>query len=162
MSQTSYSVDQAVAIEGLLADASQVQDVITGQATAGALEVGKYVAKGAGDNDVIVPAAATDVTNLAAQRGVVLASQTFPSSVSGNAGVPQFRPANVLKKGRIWVKPEDTVTPAQAVNVRYAGAGVKGSFRGAAVASETAVLPNAKWLTTTTSAGQLALLDLNL
>ena len=162
MSQLSYSVDQAAAIEGMIADSSPVQDVITGQATAGALQFGKFVAKGSGDNDVIVPAAATDITSALARRGVVLASQTFPQTSQANPTSPQFRPANVLKKGRIWVKPEDTVNPTQNVNVRYAGTGVQGAFRGAAVVSETAVLANARWLSTTTSAGQLALLEIDL
>ena len=162
MSQTSYSIDQAAAIEGMIADISPVQDVVTGQATAGAVQFGKFVAKGSGDADIIHPAAATDITSALARRGVILAAQTFPSSASGNPQSPQFRPANVLRKGRIWVKPEDTVNPTQNVNVRYAGVGQAGSFRGAAVASETAVLANAKWLSTTTSAGQLALLEIDL
>lgn len=162
MSQTSYSIDQAVAIEGMIADASLVQDVITGQNQVTAVEFGKFVAKGAGDNDIIVPAAATDITSALLRRGVVHAHQAMESSASGNPQYPVKSAVNVLKKGRIWVKPEDTVDPTLSVHVRYAGVGTKGAFRGATVASETAVLANARWLSTTTVAGQLALLEIDL
>jgi hypothetical protein len=162
MSQLSYAVDQAVAFAGMLADAGMVQDVVTGENLSAAIPFGVMTAIGAGANQIALPAAAGDVTDVKKLVGVAIAHQAMESSASG---LPQYAPnsaVNVLKKGRVWVQVENAVTRGTSdVHVRYAGVGQRGGFRGAAVASETAVLPNAKWLSSTTGAG-LALLEIDL
>lgn len=71
----------------------------------------------------------------------------------------------VVRKGRIWVVAQDTISAPGPVHVRHtvgdSGEEI-GTFRGAADAAETAVLPSAQWITTTTADGQLAVIEINL
>lgn len=164
MSQTSYALNQSAAQEGQLSDVGN-HDIVS-KSNAAAILFGKFVAKDSADGSCKAPAAATDVTNLQKAGGVVVRSQTVvcdPSVVAPQYPLKSAIP--VLRKGRIWVKAEDVITAGTStVNVRYAGTGDKGSFLGAAVSMETALLPDAqaKWLTSTSAINQLALLEINL
>jgi hypothetical protein len=156
--QTSYSVDQKAGSEGLKYDLGH-SDVVTKNNDTEKLLIGKLVSKGGEELEAKAPVASTDIT--ADALGVVLASHDMESTDETLPSLPVGKPANVLKKGRVWVKVESAVDYGQAVHVRYAGAGAKGAFRGAAVADETAVLPGAKFLTSA-GIGELAVLELNL
>ena len=156
--QTSYSVDQSAGKEGLKYDLGH-SDVVTKNNDTDKLLIGKLVAKGAEELEAKAPAAATDIT--ADAIGVVLSVHDVESSDETEPSLPVGKPASIMKKGRVWVKVESAVVYGQAVHVRYAGAGSKGAFRGAAVADETAVLPNAKFLSSA-GIGELAVLEVNL
>ena len=84
-------------------------------------------------------------------------------------GIPQNDAANLMKKGTMWVRPEDAVTPDSGVFFRHtANAGVGtalGAFRGTADGGNTDdISANAKWLTSSQggAAGALAKLQFNL
>lgn len=168
MSQLSYSVNQSAAKIGMLADLGLAKDIVTGYNSAvGEVALfGHFMSKGTGDNDVKRPAAAADITDLKLAKGVVIASEAIVSNPAvTDPQYPVKSAPSILKKGRIWVVAEDAVTAGvSGVHVRYAGTGNKGAFRGASVVAETAQLQDAqaKWLSSTTAPGQLALLEINL
>lgn len=164
MSQLDYSIDQAVGFEGELADLS-IKDVETGIAE-GEVLIGKLVSVGTGLNQVKHPAAAGDITDVKLLKGLAIhhhaMEQKFPAG-SGNYSYLDKSAVNVGRKCRVWVKPVDLVNAkTSSVHGYFAGAIPKGSLGGAAVAGETAVVPNAKWKTSTTSIGQLAMLEIDL
>ena len=162
--QTSYSIDQPKAIEGQLADLEN-KDVMTGENTLTDIFFGKFVSRGAGDNLIIRPAASTDITDVTKARGVALTHQAIESNLGSAAPFyPQKSAVNVLKKGRVWVKVEEAVTPTDPVFVRFAsGAGgtVLGSFRKTADTATAAQLAGAKYLSNAAANG-LALLELDI
>lgn len=168
MSQLSYSVNQSAAKIGQLADLGLAKDIVTGYnpASGEVALFGHFMTKGTGANDVKRPAAAADITDLKLARGVVIASEAIVSDPSVvDPQYPVKSAPSILKKGRIWVVAEDAITAGTSgVHVRYAGTGNKGAFRGAAVVGETGQLQDAqaKWLSSTTAPGQLALLEINL
>lgn len=164
MSQLDYTIDQAVGFEGELADLS-VQDIETGIAQ-GEIFIGKIVSVGTALNQVIHPAAATDITDLKLLKGLAIhhhaIEQKYPAG-SGNYSYLDKSSVNVGRKVRAWVKPVDVVNAKTAsVHCYFAGAVQKGSLGAAAVAGETAVLPLAKWKTSTSAIGQLAILELDI
>lgn len=75
----------------------------------------------------------------------------------------QYERLSVLKRGRAFVSAEAAVTEGQPVYVRFVATGgeVRGALRGAPDASDCALLPGARWASTTTGAG-LAVINLNL
>jgi len=160
--QTSYSVKQAASFAGLIADTYQGKDIVTKVNEDGVIYIGRLVSFDDGDLTAKHPAAAADITGKAI--GVVAHSHNNQSKNDGlDPNYEIKKPFDVMKKGRIWVKSEDAVTAYNStVNVRYvAGSGVVGGFLGAAVSMETAVLPNARWITSC-GAGELAVLEVNL
>ncbi len=168
MSQLSYSVNQSAAKIGQLADLGLAKDIVTGE-NSGSGEValfGHFMSKGTGDNGVKRPAAAADITDLKLAKGVVVASEAIVSNPAVvDPQYPEKSAVSIMKKGRIWVVAEDAVTAGTSgVHVRYAGTGNKGAFRGASVVAETAQLQDAqaKWITSTSAPGQLAILEINL
>lgn len=164
MSQLDYSLDQAVGFEGQLADL-QLKNVESHVAE-GEVFIGKMVTQGTALGQVLHPTTAGGVTDEKLVKGLVIHSHTQESKYpngSGNYSYLDKAAIPVLTKGRAWVKPEDVITAATStVNCRYAGVGTKGALRGAAVGAETAVMPKAKWKTSTTAIGQLAQIELSL
>lgn len=161
--QTSYSLNISPAQAGQIGD-SGFHDIVSRKNTASALLFGHAVKLGASEGEVIAPAAAADITDLKLLQGVVVASQTLASSSSGDPQYPLKSTVPVMRKGRIWVKTESTVTVGTSgVHVRYAGVGNAGAFRGATVSMETAQIPDAqaKWVVGASASG-FALLELNL
>lgn len=75
----------------------------------------------------------------------------------------QYERVSVLRRGRVLVSAEAAVTAGQPVYVRFVATGgeVRGALRGAPDSTDCALLPGARWATTTTGAG-LAVVDLNL
>lgn len=162
--QTSYTRDQAVGRVGGIADSAMVQDIETHKNPDVEIKFGCVVTKGAADGEIVHPDAAGEITSELVVRGVAIASHEMESKEDGeDPGYVAGSVVPVMRKGRVWVKAEDTITEGTStVNVRYAGTGQKGALRGALVTSETAVLPKAKWKTSTTGAGQLAILEIDL
>ncbi|WP_448510332.1 structural cement protein Gp24 [Immundisolibacter sp.] len=164
MSQLSYSIDQAVGFEGQLADLMFKN--VESKTAEGEILIGKVVTQGSSLDQVVHPDAAAKITDLKLVKGVAIhqhnAEQKYPAG-SGNYSYLDKSAIPVLTKGKVWVLAEDIITAATStVNCRYAGVGSKGALRGAAVGAETAVLPNAKWKTSTTAVNQLAQLEINL
>lgn len=145
MSQTSYALKMAAAKEGMLAD-NGPKDIVHG-AAATALLIGKFVAMDTSAEVVKHPTAAVEITGLK-RLGVVFSSHDQEQTGEASDQVPAEKPANILEKGRIWVKPEDKANFALGlqVSIRYAGVGDKGAFVCTPVAAETALLPDARYL----------------
>lgn len=161
--QLSYSLEMGKALEGQMADMGPT-DIVTKENTVSAILFGKFVSRGASDSKCIQPAAALDITDATKALGVAMAHQAIESSATGSAQYPQYSAVNVLKKGRVWVKVEEAVTPLDPVYVRFAaGAGGTdlGSFRMSADTATAAALAGAKFVSSA-GAGELALLELDI
>lgn len=161
MSQSSYDIDMTVAFEGMLSDTTMLKDVLSLNNMAALVFVGKFVAKGVGEDEIIAPAAAVDITDVKKARGVVLHSHALESKNDGlDANYSIKSSVSVLHKGRMWVKYEDAPNPLVQPSVRFAGVGKAGAFVNTPIAAETALLPNAKVLYT--APGNLALIEIDL
>ena len=166
--QTSYSIDMAAGRVGGIADSSMVQDIETHKNAAGEVKFGCVVTKGASSGLIVHPDAAAEITDEKVVRGVLVASHEMESQASGSGdpGYEEDSVVPVMRKGRIWVEAEDTITEGTStVNVRFAANSPNeqlGALRGAADSSFTAVLPKSKWKTSTTADGQLAVLEIDL
>lgn len=165
--QTSVAADPSVAYEGLIfgSGASDRAGYIVSE-TAG-ISPGRFVAQGSSDGTCILPAASTDITGNAA-LGVAVFDPTLPTNWPASSYTVQYhagQACQVLRKGRIWVYAEEAVTPASSVYVRYASGSlgtVLGRFGDSGTDTSTrALLPNARFCTSTTAAG-LVLLEINL
>jgi hypothetical protein len=143
--QTSYGLKMDAAKEGLLGDINP-RSIVHGKA-ATALLVGKFVAMGAATETVKHPTAAAEITGLK-RLGVIIASHDQEQSGESSDQVPAQKPASILEKGSIWVKPEDPENFAVGMqcSIRYAGTGDKGAFVCTPVTDETALLPDARFL----------------
>lgn len=165
--QTSYSINQAAGRVGLIADNSYVKDVYSYINAAGEVKIGCVATRGASESEIVHPDAAAEITDEKLVRGIILGSHEMESqSGSADPGYVVKSVVPVMRKGRVWVKAEDTITEGTStVNARLAANGGNtqlGALRGAADSSFTAVLPKSKWKTSTTGAGQLAVLEIDL
>lgn len=161
MSQSNYNTDMSEAIEGMLADTTQHKDVLSLNNLASLVYIGKVVSKGAGEDEIIEPAAASDITDEKKIRGVVLHNHALESQNDGlDANYPIKSCVNVLHKGRIYVKFEDAPSVSVQPSIRFAGVGKKGAFVSTPVALETALMPNAKVLAT--FANNFAIVEIDL
>jgi hypothetical protein len=164
--QLSVSQTMAAGRVGGIADSS-LKDVETHKNPDAEIKFGCVVTKGAATGEVVHPDAAAEITDEKLVRGVALASHEMESVRDDEApGYVVESVIPVMRKGRVWVLAEDTISEGTStVNVRYAsGAGGTqlGGLRGAAVSMETAVLPKSKWKSSTSGNGQLAILELDL
>mgnify|MGYP000349526829 CR=1 FL=1 len=153
MAQTSYSLSITGQYAGDLADTGDAILRTARNSLSTTVPVGVMVAAGSTDGDFRACAATR------AFLGVVVNDQTTESSGSG---VLAYEKANICSKGVIWVTTEETVSPTTAVRVRLTATGgeVVGAFRATADSTDCALVPNARWLTTTSGAGT-AQLELN-
>jgi hypothetical protein len=154
--QTAYSLKMSAAKEGLLAD-NGPKDIVHGTA-ATALLVGKFVAMNSSTEVPKHPTAAAEITGLK-RLGVIIASHDCEQSGESSDQVAAQKPASILQKGRIWVKPEDPENFAVGMqcSIRYAGTGDKGAFVCTPVTDETALLPESRFLEIQ---GDLALVEI--
>lgn len=165
--QTSYSINQAAGRLGMIADSAIVQDIESFKNSAAEVKFGHVVTRGASTDEIVHPDAAAEITDEKVVRGVVVQAHEVESKNDGQ--IPGYVPKSVvpvMRKGRIWCQPEDTITEGTStVNVRFAANGGNtqlGSLRGAADSSFTAVLPKSKWKSSTSGNGQLAVLEIDL
>lgn len=81
---------------------------------------------------------------------------------NGRPGVKDTQVLNVMNEGAVAVYVHGSVTPATPVRVLHTATGVKyaGQFSDAVISGRTAVLSNARYLTSVTGSG-LAVLELN-
>ncbi len=116
MSQTSYSNDPAIGFAGMRADtsAASVSSLLNEEASAN-LPFGIFVKNGTTDRTCKLPSASTDIV-----AGLTVASADVDSaSLATNGAIAPDDIANVAKKGRFYVLPEQSVTKGDAVYMRY-------------------------------------------
>ncbi len=124
------------------------------------LAFGRFMASTATESKVAAPTQATDITAPGAWAGILMATQDLESKRDGLApNVSANTPGNSVKRGRIWVHVEQAVALTDPVYVRYTvnGNTFLGDFRKDADTGKAAILPGAKWLTTTSGDGLAAL-----
>jgi hypothetical protein len=155
--QTSVTVNPAVAIEGQMADSGDT-DVISRLAVISTVP-GRLVAfkTGDADNQARHPDATGQVT--AQALGIPVYDGMHPTNPYAIGDM-----VPVLKRGRIWVLPEEAVTPASPVFVRFADGTVvshNGGFRTSADTATAVALPTCRFLTSGGPA-TLCVLEVNL
>ena len=137
----------------------------TANVTGNPIPFGRGLAQGLTDSGAVLPSA----TGFAFQ-GISIArakgrprDNTVSPPVTGDAEYKEDDAVAVLRKGRIWVVPEDAVTPASDVYVRHT-AGIAGEtvgrFRTDADSAKADQVSNARWITSA-SADALAVLEIN-
>lgn len=161
MSQTSYAVNMSEGKNGALYDAGD-NDVMSVVNPAVAIPFGKLVVQNGTEGQGKLPTASTDITDNQKVLGFALCSQNIESDASGDPEYPVNSVVPVLRKGRAYVKVEETVTESSVVYVRYAagGNGV-GCFGDTAGTSEKAILAGARYVKGA-SANGLAVVEFNL
>lgn len=163
--QTSYSINQAVARVGQIADTTYIKDVMSYKNPDALVYIGRVVTKGTDAEDIVHPSTQAGVSNPKLARGIVLHSHECESQADGldpNYAVNSVVP--VMRKGRVWVNSVAAATEStSSVNVYWNGSGKPlGGITGAADSTFTAVLPQARFITSTTGANELAVVEVDL
>ena len=162
MSQTSYDLEQPVAVNGLIADAAGLpKSVLTYNNPVDEIKFGRAVAKVSGDDNgvekpdssgaILVGVAVRDIS---VEEGSTTAENAYPATSA----------VGVMRRGQVWVQVEEAVTPDDAVFVRHTANGPLtelGIFRTDADTANAIALTTAKFMTSA-AAGGLAVLDLNI
>ncbi len=168
MPQLQYTIGMAAGFAGMIADSAIVQDIETFYNPAGALFFGRVASRGAADGLIIHPATAAGVTDEKLVRGLIVATHEGVTKYPSDGLDPSYAPAMpipVMRKGRMWVVSEDVVVEGtSSVYARHAANGGNtklGSLR-ASADTGAALLPKSKWKTSTTAAGQLAIVEIDL
>ena len=160
--QQSYALVHAALLEGQLSD---IRDNTIGtyiNETNAVLAYGNVVvfnSAGTVANSAKTIASASDIV-----QGVNVLTYVDEKAVDANSrpGVKDEQVLNVANEGAVAVFVHGSVTPATAVRVIHTVSGVQypGQFRAAALAGKTALLANARYLTSVTGSG-LAVVELN-
>lgn len=146
-------------IEGGLGDSGH-NDIVTRRHATLAVLFGRGVIRNAVEGEVANPSATGFVF-----EGIAVATQIAKPNATGVAQYDAKTAIPVLRKGRIWVLAEQAVNPSSAVFLRHtanAGTTAPGRFRADIDTAGADAITNARWLTTTTAADQLALLEINI
>ncbi|MEY4582865.1 MAG: hypothetical protein RL701_7568 [Pseudomonadota bacterium] len=146
---------------------TQAQAATTGQGAS--LAVGKLVIWDPTlgyDRCARLPTASANITASGLVAGVVVADDAIMRYTSLDGATQTLVPGNaygaVVRKGHIWVKVEQAVTPGQQAFVRYAAGGYGlGSFGNTTGTSERAALVGSVYRSTAAIAG-LAELEVNI
>ena len=160
--QQDYALVHAALLEGQLSD---IRDNTIGtyvNETNAVLAYGNVVvfnSAGTVANSAKTIASASDIV-----QGVNVLTYVDEKAVDANSrpGVKDEQVLNVANEGAVAVFVHGSVTPATAVRVIHTVSGVQypGQFRSAALAGKTAVLTNARYLSSITGSG-LAIVELN-
>lgn len=170
MPQTSVTQAPAKAKEGLLYDPHPpTGGMLTGIVEqAAGIKPGRLCVRGAGgDFTAALPTGAGSLgvnvmgVSLFTHKALAIAPSSSDNEVhEDEAELP------LLRRGRVWVIAEDAVDPStDSVFVRVsAGAGGSeiGAFRTDADTASAVALAEARWLTSTSGTGELALLEINI
>jgi hypothetical protein len=160
MAQTSYSNSYSLGFEGMLADAKDPDIVSAKNAEASA---NLHFGRGVRDS-------ANGALNLSATGQPFLGVAVFEQqeaallTAAGEAVKPKDT-FNVLRKGRIVVRAEVAVAIGDPVFVRHTvngGTTAVGRFRNNADTARADQVTAARWVTSTSGADQLAVLEINL
>ena len=160
--QQSYALQHDALLEGQLSD---IRDNTIGtyvNETAGALAFGNVVVYNSGGT--VANSAKTIGGTGETVVGVNVLTYVDETALDSNSrpGVKDEQVLNVANEGAVAVYVHGSVTPATAVRVIHTATGVQyaGQFRSASLAGKTAVLSNARYLTSVTGSG-LAIVELN-
>ena len=163
--QTSYPLDMIQAFEGMKADGHNSSFVMTAVNVAADSFFGRACLAVAGAGDEYVQ----PTTVAGAFLGILQHTHAIEQAdlTSATADQPQFQPGNILRRGWIWVVAEDAVTDVTVgVFYRHTSPGADpeflGRFRTDLDTADATLVPEARWMTTTTAAGQLAKVEINL
>lgn len=159
--------------EGFKVDSSRVVDVLSRIAKETAtpfIPYGKLCVQPLGDpiDTVKLPSLGAEITTLGLVTGVALGERIKELTQSATFGhFLEDEAVGCLRKGRIWVIAEDTITDVNlGVFVRFQNPGGSppinslGSFAGANSADHD-VLANARWRSTTAAPAELAILEVD-
>lgn len=165
MSQTAYTQDPAVAIEGMLADASFAKEVLSAIADE-AIAFGRAIARttgGPADDRpprAVLPTTAAEITT-GVFLGISRADTTLEQAATP-VGYAVDTTIGYLRKGRIWVLTEEAVALGDPVFARFAagaGGSILGLFRNDADTASAAQIPGASFRSAVGAAG-LAIVEL--
>ena len=149
--------DLEKAIEGGLGDAGH-HDLVTRYADA-AIPFGRGLVT-AGVDKSALPSATGFVFD-----GVAIMKHKAQTNADNEAQYEANEAISTLRKGRVWVLAEEAVTsvddPVYLRHTANAGTTAPGRFRISADTARADQITNARWLTTTTGADELALLEIN-
>lgn len=160
--QKTYALQHTALLEGQLSD---IRDNTIGtyiNETNAVLAFGNVVVYNSGGtvaNSAKTISAATDTV-----QGVNVLTYVDETALDTNSrpGVKDEQVMNVANEGAVAVYVHGSVTPATAVRVIHTATGVQyaGQFRSAALSGKTALLANARYLSSVTGSG-LAIVELN-
>jgi len=160
--QQTYALQHTALLEGQLSD---IRDNTIGtyiNETNAVLAFGNVVVYNSGGtvaNSAKTISAATDTV-----QGVNVLTYVDETALDTNSrpGVKDDQVMNVANEGAVAVYVHGSVTPATAVRVIHTATGVQyaGQFRSAALSGKTALLANARYLSSVTGSG-LAIVELN-
>lgn len=139
----------------------------TANVTGSPVPFGRGLARGTADNVATLPSVTSFVfegISIARAMGRLKDSTVSPPVTSG-AEYKGDSAMNVLRKGRIWVKPEQAVTVGSDVYIRHtqglSALHTVGRFRTDADTAKADQLSDARWITSASADG-LAVLEINL
>lgn len=159
MSQTTVASGQSQVFAGVLGDNSPnyVRSYVNEEASL-SLAFGDAVVQGTDDGDALKMVAGGLIA------GVIVHSHRYAKDNElDSVGLTPNTTMALLRKGTIWVVPEDDVSPGDPVRVRHTATGNErfGAFMTAADGTDTGIIGNAEWLTSA-SGGSPALLEIDL
>jgi len=157
-SSSDYTATHGAAFEGQKVDL-QLANIISKTCETSDIPFGRAVVRGTGDDQCLLPSA-TGQSFL----GITLHTTDGVEQADGDHLYEQYREANILDFGEIWVYTEQSVVPGDAVYFRHTAAAspldVVGRFRKDASGGDADLIVGAAF-TTTTAAGAYAKLKLN-
>ena len=148
MSQTSVSLYQAAAFNGMLADLSD-NDIIS-RAAQSAVGIGRAVVLGT-NREKQIAQASTAVGQGALVVGFALHDHAREMNSAGLVQFADKETVNVLKRGRMWVETNDAVVAGAVANLHLATGKFTDEAVGAGIEAITQV--NVRFVTATTGAG---------
>ena len=162
--QTEVLDRMPIGIPGQLADlhTAEFGDVmsVTNEEAAAEIPFGVMVKAGTADDSAKLLAANTDKL-----RGITVFAHNFSKPVQlGDTGLKPGVTFGLLRKGRIYVRVEDAVTPASEVHVRAVAAGleVKGAFRGTDDGTDTIDITAFAKFICSADAGEVAVVEVDM
>jgi hypothetical protein len=155
IAQKAYEKFFNAAIEGGLYDISEFLDIITKNnvTDAGGTPFGCLVVDVAGqDTGVKLPSSSGEIVYPTVE-GIAMFTQLIENGDAFATSLSVYEansPINVLHKGRIWVKPEESVAVGDDVYVRVTAGSASGTtqvgkFRKSSDSAKAVLVPNAKW-----------------
>jgi hypothetical protein len=160
--QQAYALVHAALLEGQLSD---IRDNTIGtyiNETGAALAFGDFVVYNSGGT--VANSAKTISGTTGTVQGVNVLTYVDETALDTNSrpGVKAQQVLNVANEGAVAMYVHGSVTPATAVRVIHTASGVEyaGRLRAASVSGRTAVISNARYLSSVTGSG-LAIVELN-
>ncbi len=155
--QTSVTATMATAFAGMLADSNDMKRASSKVSEEASAEIpfGVMLCRGTDKDNGALLLNTSAAAMASAMVGVVVHDHAYAKDVElGDTGLKPKVSLNVLTHGRIYVQPEETVHPGDAVRVRAVATGdeVFGTFRTTADAADTVNITSfARWVTSGTS-----------